>query len=215
MNADGVKASRRTHDASDSRLEIPHPHLVADVAGFGLVRLPQVRQTHVPPRGDSHRGIDESQNQRLQRVGGDAHAGIGVDDDLAPQMGPRRVLRGRLPPALRQPQQLDAAGRERPHDVVGTVGRGVGDHQDLAPIDGIIDPQQPLERLPDHSLLIVRREHDRDRRPEGGRGWQPRRRRESAPHPQQRRVAGVGVGDHRRAAYERPGGDAHLVATCV
>ena len=206
--ANSVETSRRPRDTRDARLELTHPHVVADVPGLAVVGVPLgPRHTHIVSGSDTDRGIGEARDQRLQRSLLRTSRRVGGDDDVASQQRHGRVLCGRLPCPPRQPQQLDTAARVLTHDRVGLVGRGVRHHEDLPPIRGVFEPQQVVECLADHGFFVVDREHDTDRRPLGrqrGGGSAPP---EESGQPQQQGIAHVGIGGKCQRDDEQPNTD--------
>src|SRR6185295_8899718 len=96
-----VEAAGRADDSRHLRLQLPDPHLVADVTRLAEIGgVLDAGDADVASRRDTHRRIFEGADQGLQRALFDAHRGVGVDHDVAGEVGAGRVFGGRLAAAL-------------------------------------------------------------------------------------------------------------------
>src|SRR5713226_278359 len=84
--ADRIEAAGRTDDAATASLHVPHPHLIAHVAGFPRVVPLRLGHAHVPAGSDAHRRIREGRDQGLERTSVDSYRGISLDHELPPEI---------------------------------------------------------------------------------------------------------------------------------
>ena len=95
---------------------------------------------------------------------------------------------GRSPcPCARAPHQPHATSRVLPDDVVGAVVGGVGGHEDLEPVGGVVELEAVLELAPDLVGLVAGGDDDRDRRQ--SRPLPGITRATARQHPQHERIA--------------------------
>ena len=142
-------------------------------------------------------------------------SGVSEDDDFPDGEFDAPVERIRFAPALRYPRETDPrmdlppsqdrrlAGRERVDDGVGSVGRAVGDDDDLELLRRIVLREEVFDSLPDARLLVPRGDHDRHERL-GGRAVLPHGpRAQTRPYVQHERIARVGIEDESERKPEK------------
>ncbi len=175
-------------DRARRRLLLAHPHLVAPV---GALHVRAVRALEPKLAADvADLGIGEVPRERAQRVGLPLAVRVREREDVARRLAHGAVLRRDLALA-RALQETNARvlGRDLADDRVGEVGRAVGRHDDLEALLRVVERERVLDAPPDDSLLVVRRDDERDRRRLVGLAHRTRSNARESPH--RGRVAGV------------------------
>ena len=165
--AERVHAARGAQHGAEAALLAAHEAFVVPVGGAPLAD--RGRALGAVDGGAGHAadlGIGEVGHQRAQAPRVIDGGRVGEDYDLAPGDRDRLVLRQRLALA-RQREQLHAAGEAGAHDLLGRVGRAVGDHHHLEALGRIVEGEGVLELRGDHPLLVVGGDDEGHRRQDG------------------------------------------------
>ena len=164
--ANRVQTPGCPNNSEHPRLEIAHRHLVSHVRVLTRIRARvQARDAHIRSRRHADRRIGEGRHEIHHRFGMDADRRVGVHYDVARQVGASGVLRRCLAAPLQHAEQVNTARREATHDVVRFIRGGIRDDEDLAPLGGIVDLENPLERAANHRGLVIDGQRDADPRP--------------------------------------------------
>jgi hypothetical protein len=144
-----------------ARLRLPEPELVPPVGAFAVRAVRALEPQPAADVGDL--GIGEVADEPAQRVGRPGAVRVREGDDLAPGLRHGVVLRRHLPAARRthEPHPALPVGAD---EVVGAVGRRVGDHDELELLTRVVELEQVLDAARDHALLVVRGHDHRDAR---------------------------------------------------
>ena len=188
--ARGEERAREADQRVDVHLHPPQQHLVADVEPLRR-RLARLVHEAVGRADAADAGIGERLHDPRQPVGRQQGPDVGESDELARDLGHRRLLGLLLAAALLEPNQPDPPGLVLPDDLRGAVGRGVvGDHQ-LEAVSGVVLREQVVELGPDRAHAVV----DRNDHAQGGRDRRARHLEpaEAAHEGEQERVPDVAV----------------------
>ena len=154
--------------------------------------------------GAADRRIGEVRRQRRQRPVAESLPGVGEDEDLAGRRGDPGVERQRLAAGGHFDEPDGAALTVLGERRAGSVGRAVGDHDDLAAAR-IRQVEQVGDAPGQARRFIARGEDDGDRGPGPGRESRlvDRPGRQPGPRGEQCRVADIDVGDHEDRCPEQ------------
>ena len=127
-------------DPAEPRLQVAHPHLVVEVRRLAPVGVGiDPPDAHAGARGDTHSGVCKARDQPFQRPRVEPRGGVAIHDDVSVQQTQGFVFCRCLPSAARHAHELNTVAGVLTHDRIGAIGRGVGQHQDLPPVCGIVE----------------------------------------------------------------------------